>query len=174
MKTRMPSELARSRTKAVITGGVVSKILKLLAAIGAAANYFVRPRHPPSAEGPAEGPALGAEGVSTGTVAAHVNVEADPEIKPITDAEIKPIIDSVPEQQEIERRRNVIRMLFNDFWSGIHDKPAAFVDRLDQAEDYLNERLAASGELWRLDAKTRVMLGLPRQSNTTDNQTDRS
>src|SRR5262249_34649341 len=165
MKTRMPSELARSRTKAVITGGVVSKILKLLAAIGAAANYFVRPRHPPSAEGPAEGPALGAEGVSTGTVAAHVNVEADPEIKPI--------IDSVPEQQEIERRRNVIRMLFNDFWSGIHDKPAAFVDRLDQAEDYLNERLAASGELWRLDAKTRGMLGLPRQSNTTDNQTDR-
>jgi len=39
--------------------------------------------------------------------------------------------------------------------------PAAFVERLDQAEDYLNERLAASGEIWQLDAKTRVMLGLP-------------
>jgi hypothetical protein len=174
MKTRMPSELAQSRTKAVTTGGVVSKLLKLLAAIGAAANYFVRPRHTPSAEGPAEGAALGAGDVSTGSVAAHVNVEQDPEINPITDAEIKPITDNVPEQQEIERRRNVIRILFNDFWSGIHDKPAAFVDRLDQAEDYLNERLAASGEVWRLDAKTRRMLGLPRRSNTTDNETDRS
>ena len=182
MKPRMPSELAQSRTKAVTTGGVVSKILKLLAAIGAAANYFVRPRHPPSAEGPAEGTALSAGDVSTGSVAAHVHVEPDPEIKPITNAEIKPITDadikpytdSVPEAQEIERRRNVIRMLFNDFWSGVHDKPAAFVDRLDLAEDYLNERLAASGELWRLDAKTRGMLGLPRRSNTTDNEADRS
>jgi len=37
-------------------------------------------------------------------------------------------------------------MLFNDFWNGTSEKPVAFVDRLDQAEDYLNERLAASGE----------------------------
>jgi hypothetical protein len=64
-------------------------------------------------------------------------------------------------------------MLFNDFWIGIHDKPAAFVDRLDQAEDYVNERLAASGEFWRLDDKTRRMLGLPRRSNTTDNKVGR-
>jgi hypothetical protein len=27
----------------------------------------------------------------------------------------------------------------------MHDKPAAFVERLDQAEDYLNERLTANG-----------------------------
>ena len=65
-------------------------------------------------------------------------------------------------------------MLFNDFWIGIHDKPAAFVDRLDQAEDYVNERLAANGEFWRLDDKTRRMLGLPRRSNTTYSETDRS
>ena len=27
------------------------------------------------------------------------------------------------------------------FWSGAYEKPTAFVDRLDQVEDYLNERL---------------------------------
>ena len=164
----LPSELAQSRTKGVTTEGVASNILKLLAAIGAVANHFVRPRHPSSAQGPAAGAALGV------SVATDVTVEPDPEIIPITDAEIKPNTDAVPEQQEIERRRNVIRMLFNDFWIGIHDKPAAFVDRLDQAEDYVNERLAASGEFWRLDDKTRRMLGLPRRSDTTYNETDRS
>jgi hypothetical protein len=55
--------------------------------------------------------------------------------------------------------------LFNDFWSGTHDKLAAFVKRLDQTEDYLNERLTANGEVWRLDAKTRIMLGLPPRSS---------
>ena len=134
----------------------------------------MRPRHPSSAQGPAAGAALGV------SVATDVTVEPNPEIKPIPDAEIKPITsgirsiaDGVPEQQEIERRRNVIRMLFNDFWNGIYDKPAAFVDRLDQAEDYVNERLAANGEFWRLDDKTRRMLCLPRRSNTTDNRVDR-
>jgi len=39
------------------------------------------------------------------------------------------------------------------------------VERLDQAEDYLNERLTANGEVWRLDAKTRIMLGLPPRSS---------
>jgi hypothetical protein len=64
-------------------------------------------------------------------------------------------------QQEVERRRGLVRAFFNDFWSGTHDKPAAFAERLDQAEGYLNERLTANGEGWRLDAKTRIMLGLP-------------
>jgi hypothetical protein len=64
-------------------------------------------------------------------------------------------------REEIQRRRDLIRSLFNDFWSGRDDKPAAFVDRLDEAETYLNERLTASGENWRLDASTRTILGLP-------------
>ena len=72
---------------------------------------------------------------------------------------------SPPEPQEIERRRQLVRSLFNDFWSGRFDKPAAFVDRLNEAEAYLNERLAASGEAWRLDAATRKMLGLPPRSD---------
>jgi hypothetical protein len=53
------------------------------------------------------------------------------------------------------------------FWSGCDDKPAAFVDRLDEAETYLNERLTACGEFWQLDAKTRKMLGLPPRSNSS-------
>ena len=52
----------------------------------------------------------------------------------------------------------LVRAMFNDFWSGCDDKPAAFVDRLDQAEPYLNERLTACGEFWQLDAATRKML----------------
>jgi hypothetical protein len=74
------------------------------------------------------------------------------------------------DQAEIQRRRNLVRMLFNDYWSGAHERPAAFKERLDQAEDYLNERLAAQGELWCLDAKTRAMLGLPPRSNSLGNE----
>jgi hypothetical protein len=37
----------------------------------------------------------------------------------------------------------LVRVLFNDFWNGAYEKPVAFVNRLDQAEDYLNECLAA-------------------------------
>ncbi len=50
----------------------------------------------------------------------------------------------IGEQEEIQRRRDLVRTLFNDFWSGAHNKPAAFVVRLDQAED-LSER-AFGGE----------------------------
>jgi hypothetical protein len=81
------------------------------------------------------------------------------------DAGIRPTAHDELSQQEIERRRSLVRAFFNDFWSGTHDKPAAFGERLDQAEDYLNERLATDGEGWRLDAKTRIMLGLPPRSS---------
>jgi hypothetical protein len=74
----------------------------------------------------------------------------------------------LPDDQEIQRRRDLVRALFNDFWSGFDNKPASFADRLDQAEDYLNERLTASGEFWRLDTKTRELLGLPPPSNSPD------
>jgi hypothetical protein len=57
------------------------------------------------------------------------------------------------------------RTLFNDFWSGVDEKPVTFVERLDRAEDYLNERLGANGEFWRIDANTRVTLRLPPRSS---------
>jgi len=42
------------------------------------------------------------------------------------------------------------------------------VERLDQAEEYVNERLAADGEFWRLDANTRAILGLPSRLRSAD------
>jgi hypothetical protein len=90
-------------------------------------------------------------------------------VKVDTDAQIDSAASTVPDQEEIQRRRDLVRTLFNDFWSEAHDKPTAFVERLDQAEDYVNERLTACGEFWRLDTNTRVMLGLPPRANSPDN-----
>jgi hypothetical protein len=67
----------------------------------------------------------------------------------------------VPSQDEIERRRGMVRRYFNDYWSSIEDKPASFAERLDGAEAYINERVAAGGEPWQLDPATRKQLGLP-------------
>jgi hypothetical protein len=113
------------------------------------------------AEGQAETVVAAAEEGTAANVAlaTDVNVDSEPEIDATA--------HFVPDQQEIERRRNVVRMFFNDFWHGASDKPAAFAERLDQAEDYLNERLAANRELWRVDAKTRRMLGLPPRANSS-------
>jgi hypothetical protein len=64
-------------------------------------------------------------------------------------------------QQEIERRRHIVRQFFNDFWMSSDDKPRTFAERLNRAEDHINERLAARGETWQLDIATRIQLGLP-------------
>jgi hypothetical protein len=69
--------------------------------------------------------------------------------------------ESPPDQAEIDRRRSLVRGFFNDYWSSIDDKPASFAERLDGAEGYINERVAAGGESWRLSAATRKQLGLP-------------
>jgi hypothetical protein len=98
----------------------------------------------------AENPTLGDAGILTepeinvANVAAEVRTDATP-----------------PDQQERERRRDLIRQLFNDFWTGGDEKPATFAKRLDAAEPYINIRLAACDADWRLDAATRQQLGLP-------------
>jgi hypothetical protein len=69
--------------------------------------------------------------------------------------------EASPNKQEIERRREIVRQFFNDFWMSTDDKPRTFAERLIRAEDHINERLAACGERWRLDAATRKQLGLP-------------
>lgn len=125
------------------------------AAVFKLTKYFSRPRHPASAD-LAEGAAATAGAVALTPVTPDVNVGLD--------ARIGCDVQSVPDTQEIERRRNLVRTLFNDFWSGAHDKPATFAKRLDQAEDYLNECLTANGEFWRLDNNTRALLGLPPRS----------
>ena len=64
------------------------------------------------------------------------------------------------DSQEIDRRREIVRRLFNNFWKWTEDKPTTFAERLDQAEGYINERLVACGEVWQLDPGTRQQLGL--------------
>ena len=81
------------------------------------------------------------------------------EIRP--ESQIKSAIPIAIDEAEIQRLRNLVRTFFNDFWTGAYEKPAGFLERLDQAEDYVNDRLTANGEAWRLDSKTRAMLGLP-------------
>jgi hypothetical protein len=149
-----------SRSTPVTTAGVLANILRRFAEISAAAANFFRPSRPGSAQGQAESGTVEAEAAAANVpLAAEVNVDSGPEIKAVA--------HFVPDQQEIERRRNLVRIFFNDFWRGASDKPAAFVERFDQAEDYLNERLAANRELWRVDAKTRLILGLPPRANSS-------
>jgi hypothetical protein len=73
-----------------------------------------------------------------------------------------------PNQQEIERRREVVRRFFNDFWVSAEDKPGTFAERLNRAEGHINERLAARGETWQLNAESRKQLGLPPSKSRLD------
>jgi NADPH:quinone reductase len=75
------------------------------------------------------------------------------------------ISEDSPDEQELERRRDIVRRFFNDFWKSADIKPATFAERLNQADGYINERLAACGEIWRLNSATRKQLGLPPHSN---------
>jgi hypothetical protein len=179
----MPIESTQSiRPKPVTATNAVGNILRhFLAAVAKVTNYFLRSTHRASDEKPPDSVAREAGAVATKTEAATrtdaptttVNSMPNPtitesftgpiiaDVKVDADAQIDSAASPVFDQEEIQRRRDLVRTLFNDFWTGSHEKPAAFVDRLDQAEDYVNERLAASGEFWQLDAKTRLMLGLP-------------
>jgi hypothetical protein len=154
----MAAEVAQSSKRDAT--GVVTTMLRSVVGIGAAIKAFFRASRSASVERRTESAAVETEGVAPSQIPAHAAVEADAGTSSVAPNELS--------HQEIERRRSVVRALFNDFWSGTHDKPAAFVERLDQAEDYLNERLTAIGEVWRLDAKTRTMLGLPPRSRQAD------
>jgi len=175
----MPIDSADStRLKSDTATDIGEKVLRWFAQIGAAVikptKYFLRARYPASDEKRAESTleeagaiaatTRNALGNQTTTKSFTVPITAD--VKVDTEAQIESAAPTVLDQEEIQRRRNLVRTLFNDFWSGAYEKPAAFVERLDQAEDYLNERLAANGEFWRLDANTRAMLALPRRSRS--------
>jgi hypothetical protein len=153
----MTAEVAQSRTSKRPTTAVVAAVLRSFVNIGAAIKALFRVSNPASAGRRSESAAVDTDGVAASEIPAGAEVEVGAGISSIAHNELS--------QQEVERRRGLVRAFFNDFWSGTHDKPAAFVERLDQAEDYLNERLTANGEGWRLDAKTRIMLGLPPRSS---------
>jgi hypothetical protein len=159
------------------------KVLRWFAQIGAAVikptKYLLRTRYPASDEKRAESTLEEAGAIAAATENAVLTttksftVPVTAEVKVDTDAQIDSAASTVPDQEEIQRRRDLVRTLFNDFWSEAHDKPTAFVERLDQAEDYVNERLTACGEFWRLDANTRVMLSLPPRANSPKNGKNR-
>jgi hypothetical protein len=153
----MTAEVAQSRTSKRLTTAVVAAVLGSFVDIGTAIKALFRASNAASVERRTESATVETAGVAICQIPAHAEVELNAGTSPIAHNEIS--------QQEIERRRSLVRAFFNDFWSGTHDKPAAFAERLDQAEDYLNERLTANGEVWRLDAKTRIMLGLPPRSS---------
>jgi hypothetical protein len=157
MENIMTVEVAQSRRSKRVTTAVVAAVLRSLVEIAAAIKAFFRASNPASVGRRSESAAVETEGVTTSQIPADAEVKMDAGIRPIAHNELS--------EQEIERRRSLVRAFFNDFWSGTHDKPTAFVERLDQAEDYLNERLTANGEVWRLDAKTRIILGLPPRSS---------
>lgn len=73
-------------------------------------------------------------------------------------------IEGPPTQFDDEGRRSLIRQLFNEYWTGVEDKPPTFAERLETAERYINERLAERDVGWSLDAVTRKQLGLPPSS----------
>jgi len=161
-----------SECKLGITRGVMKPVLRWLAGIVAVIiqpfGYFSRPTHPASSDVAAEKHADGvveeAQAVVTAiedAVVRQTTVKSftDPittEVMVDPDAQTNRTAHTILDDHEIQRRRDLVRTLFNDFWTGAYEKPAAFVERLDQAEDYVNERLAASGEFWQLDAKMRV------------------
>jgi hypothetical protein len=185
MKAWVSAEPAESsRPKRGTKSGVLEKFLRSFAEIGAAVikptKYFLRAKYPASDEKRVEstleevGAVAAATETAVLTTTKSFTVPDTAEVKVDTDAQIDSAASTVPDQEEIQRRRDLVRTLFNDFWSEADDKPAAFVERLDQAEDYVNERLTACGEFWQLDAKTRAMLGLPPRSNSPNNGKNRA
>ena len=184
----MPIDSAKSaRLRSVTATDMSKKVLRWFAQIGEAVSgwtdYFLRTRYPVSDERRAQSASEEAGAIATATenVVANLTttisftVPVTAGAKVDTDTPIDSAAASVIDQEEIQRRRDLVRSLFNDFWSGAHEKPAAFLERLDQAEDYVNERLAEIGEFWQLDANTRVMLGLPpRKCNPKSTQNSSS
>jgi hypothetical protein len=115
------------------------------------AAHDIRPKPPVEIESQPETQISAAPQLPTG-IAPEAGVETD---KRPDESE------SAPDQAELDRRRSLVRGFFNDYWSSIDDKPASFAERLDGAEGYINERVAAGGERWRLSPATRKQLGLP-------------
>jgi hypothetical protein len=177
MKARMSDDLAQSDgPKADNSRRVARNLLRSLAQIGATVtSYFWRQNAAADVadENSAEN-ALGKAGL-VATVAEDAAVKPRPTkpfAAPVTadviigaETQINRVTHTAPDDQEIKRRRDLVRTLFNDFWTESFDKPAAFVDRLAQAEPYINERLTVFGEFWQLDAETRTTLGLPSTKN---------
>jgi hypothetical protein len=136
-------------------------------------DALINPPRPPQPDQPVA--TVASEGVAPEAPAGDLTAsilrlelasEADA-LAPHNQSEIEPSpaeqIESPPVQWDDESRRKLIRQLFNEYWTGVEDKPPTFAERLEIAERYINERLAGRDVGWRLDAVTRKQLGLPSQ-----------
>ena len=169
---------AQSEPSSRVTPGLLASLWPWLATFARATsgfcNQLLRRKPSASAQTPPESAATvlaeaAAEDARPERLASKGPVAQDCVSAPVIDLNLDPVSiknfsQTVPDAQEIERRRSLVRTLFNEFWNEAHERPARFVERLDQAEDYLNARLAAHGEPWRLDATARALLGLPARS----------
>jgi hypothetical protein len=119
----------------------IENILRWFAEISAALRtqiaYFSRPRLPASdivEETPSDGAAgetgANASAADAAIVAPNVQdtfIAADAKIG--QEALISRVAAPPTDDREIQRRRALIRTLFNNFWSEREDKPATFVDQ---------------------------------------------
>jgi hypothetical protein len=171
MKAGMAADPGQSSRSKPVMERVVASLLGWISEIRDAAKNLLPLRHPAPTESRAESVIAEARAAEADTESTDAKLTTPKSFTtaPTADANVGPIAaNGIPDQQEVERRRELVRMLFNDFWNGAYNKPVAFAQRLDEAEDYLNARLAAHGEFWRLDADTRAILGLPPRSSSPD------
>ena len=116
------------RAEAVTTVGVAANIFRWFVRLGAAAKHILRPTDPACPKAPAEAGAVSPQAENTDSNPTTAESFAAPLTASVN--AIKGLTPSIPDKQEIERRRDLVRTLFNDFWSGAYEKPVAF----DQAE----------------------------------------
>ena len=137
-------------------------------------DALINPHKPPQPDqsvANAAGNDLIPEGPADASVPAEFDLDPASEadaLAPHNESEIEasPVerIEGAPVQRDDESRRKLIRRLFNEYWTGIEDKPPTFAERLEIAERYINDRLADCKVGWSLDAVTRQQLGLPPSS----------
>jgi hypothetical protein len=171
-----PCSIARGVLRTM--SGTVENIFRWFAGIGTAFKKPIEPTRRSTSDIAAESCAeSGAEeaiavaattdnSVETPSTTATFSNPVAADAKIGQDIQVSCVVPIRPDEREIQRRRDLVRTLFNDFWNGRDDKPGAFVDRLDQAEACLNEQLTACGEVWQLDGNTRKMLSLPPRSDS--------
>ena len=109
------------RAEAVTTVGVAANIFRWFVRLGAAANHILRPTDPACPKAPAEG-AVSPQADNTDsnpTTAESFAAPLTASVNDDRDSGIKGLKPSIHDKQEIERRRDLVRTLFNDFGAGL-------------------------------------------------------
>jgi len=133
----MPIDSADStRLKSVTTTDMSETVLRWFAQIGAAVikptKYFLPTRYPISDEQRAQSALEEAGAIAAASENVIANLTTTKSFAVAVTAVVKvdtvaPIDSAAPtfDQEEIQRRRDLVRMLFNDFWSGPYEKASS-------------------------------------------------